>query len=325
MPMKPGRPTAKLTLDGQSLTAVEAGVLGLSLRRAHGTHDTLLLSLWPRSKFADAAPGATLAVALGTDDSNEDVFAGEVSGLRTSPSALRIEAHSATVALSRERKSATYRDQTVADIVQDLASPVGVDEAKSDLKLSAYSVDHRRSVWSHLLDLAVLAGAEISVAADGTLRFVPKGTRADSHTFHHGATLLTWDLHTRASPPVLTVVASGSASAQGAERWHWLAHDPLGENPEPSWLVGAFHTRDAADALARSLKQDADRASIQGTLRVVGTPTLRPGDQIQLEDLPGDASGTFRVRIVHHTFHPRVGFVTDATVEGAGDSGGFGP
>lgn len=323
--MKPGRPTATLSLDGQSLTAVEAGLLGLSLRRSHGTHDTLLLSLWPRCKFATAKPGATLTVALGTDGSDEDVFAGEVTNLRKSPSALRIEAHSATVALARERKSTTYRDQTVADIVQDLASSVGVDEAKSDLKLSAYSVDHRRSVWSHLLDLAVLAGAETSVAADGTLRFVPKETRAASHTFHHGATLLTWDLHTLASPPVLAVAASGSASAQGADRWHWLAHDPVGETPEPTWLVGAFHTRDAADALARTLEADAKRATIQGTLRVVGTPSLQPGDQVRLEDLPGEASGTFRVRIVHHTFHPHVGFVTDATVEGTGETGGFGP
>lgn len=323
--MKPGRPTATLTLDGRRLTAVEAGLLDLSLRRAHGTHDTLLVSLWPRSKLSAATPGSTLIVALGSDGSDEDVFTGEVTHARKSPEALLIEAHSATVALSRERKSTTYRDQTVADIVRDLASSVGVDEAKSDLKLSAFSIDHRRSVWSHLLDLAVLAGAETSVAADGKLRFVPKGTHVASHTFHHGATLLNWDLRTLAPPAVPAVAASGSASAQGADRWHWLAHDPVGETPEPTLLVGAFHARDAADALASSLQDAARRAAVQGSLRVVGTPGLQPGDRIQLEDLPEDASGSFRARIVHHTFHPRAGFVTDATVEGTGENGGFGP
>ena len=121
------------------------------------------------------------------------------------------------------------------------------------------------------------------------------------------------------------LIARGSASEQGAERWHWLAHDPVGEGSEPAWIVGAFHTRDAADTLGKSLTQAAQRAERRGIIRVVGESTLRPGHSVQLEDLPGDASGSFRVLNLRHTFDHHFGFITEATLEGGGSSGGFGP
>jgi len=323
--MKPGRPTATLTLDGQSLTATEAGLLALSVRQSHGAHDAVDLSLWPRSKFASAAPGATLTVALGTDTDNEDVFTGEIIAVRRTPAALRLEALSATIALSRLRQSRTYLDQTIADIVNDLASFVGTDDVTADVKLSAYSIDDRRTVWAHILELATLAGAEAGVSASGTIRFVPAGTSPVTHTLRYGATLLSWDIQTIASPHVPKVFASGAASEQGAERWHWLARDPVGEGTEPARLIGSFHTRDAADALAKTLGDAAKRATTRGSIRLVGEPTLRPGDVVELKDLPGDASGSFRILTLRHIFNPHAGFVTEATVEGAGSPGGFGP
>jgi len=282
------------------------------------------LELWPGAKFASAAPGAALTVALGTEGNDDDVFAGEVTGVHRTPRAVRIDALSKTIALSRLRKSRTYLDQTVADIFNDLASSVGVEDVMADLKLSAYSIDDRRTVWAHILELAMLAGAEATVSAAGALRFVPIGSGAASHTFRHGTTLLRWDVQTVPPPKVPKVVASGAASEQGADRWHWLNHDPVGEGAEHSWLVGAFHTRDAADALAETLTQAAKRAEVRGSIRVVGEPTLRPGDVVELENLPGGASRSFRIPTLRHTLDPRSGFVTEAIVEGNEDSGGFG-
>lgn len=323
--MKPGRPTASLKLDGQSLTAIEAGLLALSVRQSLGTHDAVSLDLWPRSKFAKATPGATLTVALGTDAQDIDVFTGEISAIHHTSTSVRLEALSATVALTRQRKSRTYLDQSVADIVNDLAGAVGTDDVTAEMKLTAYSVDQRRSVWAHILELAILAGGEASSSAAGTLRFVPAGTSPVTHTFRHGATLLSWNIQAVAPSSAPQVVARGSASEHGAERWHWLAHDPVGESAEPTWIVGAFHTRDAADTLGKSLTQAAKRAERRGVIRVVGESALRPGDSVQLEDLPGDASGSFRVLNLRHTFDHHIGFTTEATLEGGGSSGGFGP
>ena len=52
-------------------------------------------------------------------------------------------------------------------VVRDLASSVDVEEADTNLQLEYYAVDTRRSVWGHLLDLAVIAGAEITVSPAG--------------------------------------------------------------------------------------------------------------------------------------------------------------
>ena len=321
--MKPGRPSATITIDGKSLTAYEAGVVRLTVDMAHGTHHTAELMLWPKSKFASTAAGASITVALGVDGDDEDLLTGEVAGMGGSPEAVRLDAVSATIALSRSRKSQTYISQSIADIVNDLASEVDVDEVSADLTLSAYSVDLRRTVWAHLVELASLAGADLGCAGSGGLRFVPPASGPGSFTFMFGATVLEWHIANVTSPPVPKVAPSGAASEQGSDKWHWLLHDPVGEAADPTRVVGAFHTRDAADALVKSLKERAARSAVRGSLRLVGEAGLRPGEVIEIKDLPGPAAGPFRLLNVRHTFDARYGFYTDATVEGSGDTGGL--
>jgi phage protein D len=315
------RPNARITIDGRALGADEAALVRLRIDLGlDGAHDQAALQLWPRSKFADAASGATLQIELGERDDEEPVFSGEIDARRLQPQSVWLEGLAATVALSREHKSQSYQDQSVADIVRDLAGSIGIDQVQADLRLNAYHVDNRRSVWSHLRVLAGLVGADLASAADGGLRFLPAAGALLPVTLRYGAELLDWDLALGSAPQPAEVAAYGSASESGDQRWHWLAHDPVGAGAAATRLPAALATRDGAQAIADALQKRAERAASAGSLLLQGQPKLRPGDTVKLSGLPGADPGALRVRAVRHSFDARSGFLTRLQVE-AGEGG----
>lgn len=311
------RPSARLTLAGRELGADEAGLVRLKVTLAgDGGHDSAQLALWPGSKFADAEPGTPLQLALGERGAEAEVFGGEVQARSQQPQQVLIDALAATVALSRSTRSQAFRNQTVADIVRDLAGEVDIDQALATLKLPAWHVDNRRPLWRHLQDLARLVDADLCSAAGGGLRFVPAGSPAAPRLLRHGADLLDWHI-TRLSEPVPAAVAAvGAGSEQGEARWHWLRHDPVGAGAGPTLLPAGVATRDGAQGVADGLASRARRSALRGELLLPGDATLRPGDVVQLQDLPGGDPGALRVRGVLHTLDVASGFLTRLRVEG---------
>jgi hypothetical protein len=232
---------------------------------------------------------------------------------------LTITGLAATVALSRSRTSQTYVDQSVADIVQDLASEVEIDEVQGDLNLPVYAVDDRRPVWAHLRDLARLTDAELGSNPAGALRFVSIRTGSADTTLRAGADIIAWLATAAAAPAAPSVGAYGAASEAGADQWHWLLSSPSAQGSGP-WLriPAAVRTSDAADTVAQGFAARAARSGMLGRLAVVGRPELRPGDLVDLADLPGPDPGTLRITAVSHILDPESGFLTALTVEGAG-------
>jgi prophage tail gpP-like protein len=315
------RPSAVVTIDGRELNAAEAALVSLKVELASvGAHDSATLDLWPDSKFANASAGATLAVALGDKDAEVDVLMGEVGAVRSTPRGVRVEGVSATIALSHTFTSQTYLDQSASDIVNDLASAVSIDQVDAPMKLAAYHADNGRSVWTHLQMLARLTGSHLGSSADGSLRFVPADGAASPTRLRYGADLLDWDFAqvSAASPP--TVAAHGAGSEAGAAKWHWLRHNPGGGNPVR--IVGAIATKDAADLASKAIEGRATRAAVRGRLLIVGNASIRPGDSVELADLPGADPGSLLVVGCRHTLDSIGGFVTTLTVE-AGSGGGL--
>ena len=321
--MSMSSPGARITIDGSQLAADEAAVVRLRVDlAADGTHDQVWLQCWSRSRFATAAAGAAMSLSLGERGAEEPVWTGEVSGRRLLPQAVVLDGIAATVTLSRSARSQSYLNQTVADIVRDLAGSATIDKVESDLKLHAYHVDNRRPLWSHLKDLARLVDADLCSAADGGLRFVPAGAAVTPLALRYGADLLDWSLSTRSTPQAAAVAAYGAASEQGAARWHWIGHDPLGAGAAATRLPAALATRDAAQLIGEALAQRARRTAIAGEVLVVGSPKIRPGDAIELTDLPSGNPGILRVRSLRHTFDVVSGFLTRLRLEGAGSTAG---
>jgi hypothetical protein len=249
-------------------------------------------------------------------------LSGTIATVSQTATTIVLEGLGSTAALSRTRRSQTYVSQSVADIVRDLAAEVDVDEIQADLKLEAYSVDDHRTVWSHLKELAELSGAELGSSASGGLRFVPVRSGSATRKFRHGAEVLEWKIESDPAADSLGVAAHGAGSEAGQQKWHWILRDPLGSGAKPSRVVGAFHSRDAADQLAKALDARAKRGALDGWLRLVGESKVRPGEIVAVTDLPGDDPGPLRVVEVRHALDA-AGFLTHLAVEGGG-AGGLG-
>ena len=311
------RPNAKVSIAGRSLSAAEGAIVSLRVDLGLlNAHDGCRLLLWPDSKFASAAPGDTLSVALGDKDSEDDVLAGEVLAVRARPDGVVVEGVSATIALSRLFKSHSYVNPTVADVVNDLIGSTAVDRVDAPLKLGAWHAENRLSVWQQLQALARLSGADLGSAADGSLRFVGPNPQGAPAQLRYGAELLHWDLSQTTAPAAPSLATHGAGSEAGTSRWHWLSHDPVGADADPARVPGALADRDAAQTAGQALADRAARQGRRGQLLIVGDATLRPGDNVELADLPGDEPGTLRVLAVQHRLDRASGFLTRLTVEG---------
>jgi hypothetical protein len=330
--VKPSRPSARLTLDGRAWSAAEAGLVWLRAWIGLGAaHAALSLAAWPGSPFAAAAAGATLSVALGEADAEEDVWSGEVTEVGATAIGVHVDGLAATQALNRERRTRSYLRQSVADIVRDLAGSVPIDEVEAPLRLESYAVDDRRPVWEHLLDLAALAGCDLSAAASGGLRFVPvKAGGAGplpvalpgASALRYGANVLSFRIAKRSAGTPLAAAAYGAASEKGAERWHWLRHDPV-PSPDataPARVRGALRTREGVQAATQGSTARAGRAGVRGEIVALGRPGVRPGDVVEVQELPG-VEGPLRVLSIEHGFDARSGFLTRLAVEGTGGAG----
>ena len=123
--------------------------------------------------------------------------------------------------------------------------------------LAAYHVDERRSVWTHVRELARLTGAELSSAGAGRSTSA-RSRRAADHTLRHGADLVAWDVGPRGGAgTAVSVVPFGAASEEGTAKWHILLREPEGSSPKGPVIVAGGAARPgrragAADALRRA-------------------------------------------------------------------------
>jgi hypothetical protein len=315
--MKPPRPSAIVTLANRTLNAAEAGLVSLRVMLSRGSHDAVEMTFWPLTKFSSANAGDTMSVQLGFKGEEEDVWSGEVTTVEHTARALVITGHAPTAALSRERKSQTYVAQKIADIVHDLASSVDIDKVDADTDLSYYAVDHRRSVWGHLLDLAELSGSEITCSAGGGLRFLPVNPLPSSTRFRYGAELLSWRIGSAVEDTPPTFGPHGSASEAGSEKWHWVNPDPTG-GAGGGQVIGAFHSRSVAEALSTAAATRVKRAGVGGDVELLGQAALRAGDVFSLSELATGNPGPLRALAVAHSVDGVRGFRTAVRVEGAG-------
>jgi hypothetical protein len=333
------RPSAVVTLNGKRLTSAEGAITRVRVRLGLGPkHDAVDIFCWPSSKLKDASLGAKATVALGSLGSESDVWTGEISGVRLTPDGVALEALAATIALSRTYMSQIFVSVSVSDIVNQLAAKAGVDvdNATGDLSFPAYAVDDRRSVWSHVNDLAKLIGADVSATEAGKLKFVAPTSSSGgalgglanavsstvSNTLlgggttglRYGANVLDWRMTTRTIQDAPAVQPFGAASEDGSEKWHWIrAIADLEKQVQE--ISAAARTQDGATAFSDALTVRAKRASRRAAVAVVGDASLRPGQKTQISGIPGDGGGDLRIVAVEHLLDNDAGFISRLTVE----------
>jgi phage protein D len=337
------RPDARVTLEGLTLNASEAGVASLRMDLGFNSHDRLRLTLWRDSKFASAAPGQALSVLLttgqdgggplpvagglpdGLPGGGEDVtWTGTVESVSTSAGSLQIDGLASTSVLSQTRRSTTWTDQSVADVVADLAGELD-NEIDADLQLSNFSIDNRRTVWAHLRELARLSGAELSCAPGGGVRFILATQETAATELRYGAELIFWQLTRRAASTAVGAAEHGAGSSAGGDKWHWLAHDPVGTGDAVLATPAAFHTRDAARQYTAATQARATRAAVRGNVWLGGRPELRPGMLVTLTGIPEGDTEPLRISAVTHALDGASGCITALAVEGSGGGGSLLP
>ncbi|HEY1369805.1 MAG TPA: hypothetical protein VGF23_21940 [Gaiellaceae bacterium] len=316
------RPAASLALGSQTLEAPAAALVELRVDLGlGGAHDRFRALVGSASPAADTEVGADATVELGYDESLTTVLTGSVSAVERLERGVLVEGLSATSALSTARVGRSYLSQSVDAVVRDLVSSGGgtAGEVTAAGDLAAYHVDERRSVWSHLRALSLLAGCELSSDAEGQLVVrPPKGAPVADHRLRRGAELISWYVGPRAaSGEAPDVVPFGAASEQGAEKWHIVLREPDGGSPSTATLVpAAVRDRAGAKTYADALGKAVSRRASGGTIVAVGDASIRAGDLVQLQGVDG-VDDLLRATAVTHLLD-RDGFRTTLRVEAAG-------
>lgn len=336
--MSLARPNAIITMDGQKFTSAEAGLVSLRLDLGFNTHDRLEMTLWADSTLSNVSPGSELIIELSNElvsdnlrssaggllgASNDNaLWTGTIDIVQSNAGQLHLSGLASSAQLSQSRMSATWADQSITDIIKDMAGELDA-EIEADLQLSNYSIDNSRSVWSYLYDLAQLTGAELSSAGSGGLRFVLAAKGGASISLRYGADLIDWHLSEKQTSTLTLAAEHGASSSQGKEKWHWLAHDPVGAGADSTVIPSAFSSREAADLFSKAAQLRQKRSSMQGEVWVGGRIDLRPGGLVELTGLPRGDSGTLRIKAVTHQLDGQSGFITALAVEGYSESFGI--
>lgn len=242
-----------------------------------------------------AAVGDDASLSLGfADDGTSAVVTGTVAAVTKSLDGARVlTIHDAAAALAATRADQGYAEQSTGDVINDLAARAGVavDRADAGSDHPFLVVHGRRSAWAHVARLARRSGLLARVDGAGRLVVAPPDDAdplvVDPST---GALRLRSTSHGTVAAGV-TALGEGAAGSQGADAWAWLASDRTGVEAtagDPS-ATSAVRVRDPGLRSPDEVRGAADaelaaraRLARTGSLRVPGSPAVRPGGIVEV-------------------------------------------
>lgn len=315
------RPTCTLDVEGTAYTGVEAALRVLEVDLDLGdAHDLVVLHCSHLSPLRDARPDAACTLSLGYADGEEEVFTGIIDRVEQGLTGVCIDILAATLPLSSWYGAQTYQDQTVADIIGDLAGQAGVATGTldADTKLPIWQVNEQRSAWWHVNRLARLGDHELFCDPQGSLTVRPVGSGGLSHTLRFGAELLAMQAadHRDGGGQWLYAPA-GAGSELGSDKWHITLRQAVSETPQgPTCIDGALRDRDTAEAMTTAAEARRTRSLFNGQVLVLGNGAIRPGDSVELTGLSHLDSAGGRVVGVRHRLDAVHGFTTQLSLGG---------
>lgn len=276
-----------------------------------------------------------VSIDLSAGDASGTVMTAQVRAFRSSLGLTTLTGRTALQTLAQTRLNQVYENQSMKQIVEDLAGQAGVTPGEIDTGATyPYLVVHEaKTVLRHVLDLADRDSLDLYVDTDGKLTLKKFTKTSADHTFHFGIDVLDLHMHYHAPPTELVrVYGESPSSQQGSETWHWLAKDlapfqsEVGEGGRVLAVQdGALRTKDAADQRATALYGAIQDGAAAGRLKLLGHPTLQLGDAIEIKQAPYPAlDGLFKVVAVRHVFTKQDGYLTYVgfTGQGGADAAG---
>jgi hypothetical protein len=273
--------------------------------------------------------GDQLAVELKAGDRSGTVATVDVHAIESSLGLTRIDGTTGKGRLSHTRVNQVYQNQSLSQIVQDLASQAQVTTATIDPggTYSYFVVHESKNVLTHIRELALREGMDVYFDVENKLNVSAFTKSNPDHTFTYGIDILAL-VAEHHEPPAdhVTVYGESPASNQGSTTWYWFAKDlkPFrGDLGTGSRLVPlgdrAIRTKAAADAQAKAkLGAVTDQANA-GRLTLLGNPQVKVADAIEIAGAPQpELNGLFKVVSVAHRYAKRHGYVTCVGFTGQG-------
>lgn len=290
------------------------------------------------SDTAPPAPGDVTTISLDDGNGSVTVFTGVVLETRASPDTALIVGADALARLARLDVSGAYEQTSAGAIVSELVQQAGATPGtvEDGPTFSSYVLHRGPRALRHIQRLAEQCGFDVYTDGEGQVHFAAPRQGASDHTFTYRTQVLKVEL--QRGPPAhdgVVIWGEGAASTQGAAKASWLVADlasvsgkasldasskvRAGSEGEFSREVRDGAVRTGEDAATQARMRMAVLASrpLRGFVEVLGSPAVKPGDLIQLEDIPAGhpvhalaSNQVLRVRSVRHTLSASAGFVT---------------
>ncbi len=325
----PLHPTYSLTCGTLQSTTTNpiGGLRSLAVERdMEVPTDALKLRLAQRQGIA---LGDAVTLALGYEEELETVFVGTVTVLKPTIAGLEVWAMGAMQPLVALHVATVFENQTVGNIVQNLAQMAGLTPGtvSAGPLLPVYRIDSRLSAFGHLKALANRLGYELYCDRTGHLNChnpaaaggLALNAMALGYTF--GRDLLAATAYHQ--PPhwgTVVIGAESPMSRQGDDTVHWLTTSEDTQrsgrgSPERLVLDPVARTQDLARQFAAGHLTTATRAAQEVGMRVLGRPGVDLGDAASPSDFPDSLlNGRGYVRALRHRLSDRAGFITDLRI-----------
>jgi hypothetical protein len=275
------------------------------------------------------ALGDSMRIELRVGDSSALVFSADIQLFRSGLGVTMVCGRSGAQKLAMSRLNQSYEQQSLRQIISDLAGQAGVQIGTvAEGATYSYVVVHEsKNLLQTIRELAAREGKDFYFDSENKLMIQPFEKSKADHTFYYGIDLLEVEMvNLQPSSEHILIYGESPASNQGADSWHWLVKDndrfrsEIGEGGRTLALQdGMIRTKDAADAAAKAKFGAIKDGSALGRLKLLARPTLRLGDAIELKNVPKpELNGLFKVTAVRHLFSKQQGLVTFANFSGQG-------
>ena len=316
------KPASTINADGTDYTSAEAALRSMDLELCLGEgHDQAVIHCSHLSPLRDAELDAPCQISLGSVDAEVDVFSGIISRVEQQLTGVCLELLADTCPLSSFYGAQAYQDQTIADIIKDLAGQAEVATGAIDASMTVkiWHVTEHRSAWWHINRLARMGGYEVLCDETGALNVRPFGSGGLSHNLRFSAEILSLQTgQQRDSGVSYQYAPAGAGSELGSDKWHICLREPVGETPDgPATIDGALRDRDVAEKMADAAAARMTRSFFSGSALITGNGAIRPGDTVDLADVPDQEGLSGRVLRVQHRLDGQTGFTTTLHLGGA--------
>ncbi|HEU4325858.1 MAG TPA: contractile injection system protein, VgrG/Pvc8 family [Roseiflexaceae bacterium] len=340
------RPTVRL--DTRAYPLISELILGMRMTESEGGLSSLELRLsnWASDTEGGAGLafeddtllklGAALAIYAGDELAPQEIFSGTITGLeaefpRGAAPELVVLAEDALQQLRLARRTKTYEDQSVADIVRWIAREAGLtatvdgfaDNPGTQVQLNESDLAFLRRLLARYGGDLQVVGRELHIAARDAvqrsqLTLCLGGQLREARALADLAQQVTeitaggWDA---LQGTTISASSTGAATGPGGGRSGATAlHEALGAR--------RLHLGHLAAANQAELQAMADAAFDQRARRFVcvegtaeGNPQLRVGSHVLLEGLGPRFSNTYYVTRVCHRYDLEHGYETDFEAE----------